>query len=63
MQPEVTYHWPTKERELIVKALNKYRGAMSIEHIAEKVLGISYPTLHRKIKEYKIIKYRVTLWE
>ena len=40
-----------KEKELIVKALDKYRGKR--KHAAQE-LGISERTLYRKIKEYNI---------
>jgi len=40
-----------REKELIIKALEKYRGRRKN---ASKELGISERTLYRKIKEYGI---------
>jgi len=40
-----------KEKELIIKALDKYNGKRKI---AAKELGISERTLYRKLKEYDL---------
>lgn len=59
MPKQKTYHWPTQERRLIVKALNKYIDSKTMKDIAENVLGISYEQLYSKIRSYKIKKYKV----
>ncbi|MCB0515676.1 MAG: sigma-54 dependent transcriptional regulator [Chitinophagales bacterium] len=48
---EESYSLADKEKEMIVKALRKYKGRRKL---AAKDLGISERTLYRKIKEYDI---------